>query len=229
MMSIKKKDTYKNLIFTSLSILMLGFMNCTKDSNSRKPYPCPDGQCDGFFTIDTVQNRGSFLDNTGTWHIKYSGINYFRILGELDTLNKAYVINGIPLIETGYDSNYFYIPGNITWTYPVYSFLGLFSNNNLSKAIPFGTKTYTITQLSGNYYIENLAGYQINKKFHYDHPAASTMLQTYSKYNYEPTQQMVFFKEMIGAEADIYVRVIWNNDYGPSVEKIYKLSVKFEA
>jgi len=84
--------------------------NCTKDNSLKKPYPCPDGQCDGFFTIDTVQNRGSFLDNTGTWHIKYSGINYFRILGELDTLNKAYVINGIPLIETGYDSNYFYIP-----------------------------------------------------------------------------------------------------------------------
>jgi len=203
--------------------------NCTKDNSLKKPYPCPDGSCDATFIIDTIQNRGSYIDNTGTWHIKYSGINYFRILGETDTLNRKYVINGIPLIEMGYDSNYFYIPRNITWTYPVYSFLGLFSNNNLSKAIPFGNKTYTIVQLTDIYYIENLAGYQINKKFHYEHPAASTMLQTYSKYDYQPTQQMVFFKEMIGDEAQVYIRVRWNSDLGPTVEKIYTLKIKFEA
>jgi hypothetical protein len=203
--------------------------NCTKDNSLKKPYPCPDGSCDATFIIDTIQNRGSYIDNTGTWHLKYSGINYFRVLGETDTLNRTYVMNGIPLIETGYDSNYFYIPGNITWTYPVYSFLGLFTNNNLGKAIPFGTKTYTITQLTDNYYIENIAGYQINKKFHYNHPAASTMLQSYSKYNYNPTQPMVFFKDMIGDEAEIYIKVTWNTDAGPRVEKVYKLKVKFEA
>ena len=203
--------------------------NCTKDNSLKKPYPCPDGSCDASFIIDTIQNRGSYIDNTGTWHIKHSGLNYFRILGETDTLVRTYVINGIPLIETGYDSNYFYIPGNVTWTYPVYSFLGLYTDNNLKKPIPVGTKTYTITQLTDDYYIQNLAGYQISKKFRYEHPAASTMLQTYSKYNYEPTQQMVFFKDMIGDDASIYIRVTWNTDYGPRVQKTYTLKVKFEG
>jgi hypothetical protein len=55
------------------------------------------------------------------------------------------------------------------------------------------------------------------------------MLQSYSKYNYNPTQQMVFFKDMIGDEAEIYIRVTWNTDAGPRVEKVYKLKVKFEA
>ena len=165
-----KIKLFNNPAFSGIFLIIATIFtltNCTKDNSLKKPYPCPDGSCDASFIIDTIQNRGSFIDNTGTWHIKHSGLNYFRILGETDTLVRTYVINGIPLIETGYDSNYFYIPGNITWTYPVYSFLGLFTNNNLGKAIPFGTKTYTITQLTDNYYIENLAGYQISKKFHF--------------------------------------------------------------
>jgi hypothetical protein len=74
-----------------------------------------------------------------------------------------------------------------------------------------------------------LAGYEINRYFNFNHPAAKTLLQTYSKYTYTPTQQMVFFKDMIGDSADIYIRVLWNNDYGyERVEKVYKLSVIFE-
>jgi hypothetical protein len=212
-------------------ILFIFFISqgCEKDPYSRKPHPCPDKSCEAFFTIDTIQNKGSFKDNNGVWHIKHTGFNYFRILGETDTLVRDYVINGIPLIETGYDSNYFFIPGSVTWTYPVYSFLGLFTNNNLNTAIPVGTRTYSIVQLTDNYYIQNLAGYTIPKKFRYEHKAAYTMLQTYSKYNYQPRQQMVFFKEMIGQEAEIYINVIWNYDYGPSEEKTYKLKVKFEG
>jgi len=210
-----------------LFIIICLSYSCRKDPLANKPYPCIDGECDAFFIIDTIQNKGSFLDNNGVWNIKYSGLNYFRIIGETDELDSTYIINGIPLIETGYDSNYFYIAGQVTWTYPVYSFLGLFADNNLKKAIPFGTRTYTITQLTDTYYIDNLAGYQISKKFKYNHPAASTMLQSYSKYNYNPIQQMVFFKDMIGDTAKIFIRVTWNNDYGKSVEKTYELKIKF--
>lgn len=192
-------------------------------------YPCVDGNCDGVFEIDTNQNPGSYLDANGIWHIKYSGLNYFRVKGVLDPLISDFVINEVPLIETSYDSNYFFIPGQVTWSYPVYSFLGLFTNNNLINSIPIGFETYTIPQLVETYSIYNLVGYEINKKFNFNHPAAQTMLQTYSKYTYKPIQQMLFFPDMIGDSAAIYIKVLWNSDFGgKTVEKIYELDVIFE-
>ena len=38
---------------------------------------------------------------------------------------------------------------------------------------------------------------------------------------------MVFFKEMIGDKADVFIRVRWNSDLGKRVEKIYNLKIKF--
>jgi hypothetical protein len=210
-------------------LLLLGsiFISCEVDSLNQ--YPCPDGNCDAQFIIDIQQNPGSYQDAQGVWHVKYSGLNYFRIKGQTDQLISEYIINGVPKIETGYDSNYFYIPNQITWTYPVYSYLGLFINNNLQTAIPIGYQNYTLPQIVNNTSVSNLAGYEINRYFNFNHPAAKTMLQTYSKYTYTPTQQMVFFPDMIGDTAKIYIRVLWNSDYGgESVERVYELNVKFE-
>jgi hypothetical protein len=130
-------------------------------------YPCPDGNCDAIFIIDTIQNPGSYQDLNGVWHIKYSGLNYFRIKGQTSIIKNQYLINGVPSIITSFDSNYFYIPNQVTWTYPVYSFLGLFSNNNLSQAILIGNQTYTLPQIINNISVSNLAGYEINKKFNF--------------------------------------------------------------
>lgn len=204
-------------------LLCLFFISC-EDLLKEDKSPCLNGNCEATFVIDTTQNPGSYLDSNGIWHIKYSGLNYFRIKGNTDVLKPEYVINGVPLIETGYDSNYFYIPGNVTWTYPVYSFLGLYTNNNLSNPIPIGFQTYTITQLIESYSISNLAGYEISKYFNFNTAYAQTLLLTYSKYNYHPTQQMVFLPQMIGTEAKIYIRVIWGETY----ERMYMLNVKFE-
>lgn len=214
--------------FTKYFIFIFAFLiSCEINDNSK--YPCPDGNCDAEFVIDTQQNPGSYKDSNGIWHIKHSGLNYFRIKGNTDPLISEYLINGVPQIETGYDSNYFYIPGQVTWTYPVYSYLGLFTNNNLSHPIPIGTQTYTLPQLINDTSVSNLAGYEINRYFNFNHPAAKTLLQTYSRYNYYPTQQMPFFTDMVGDTAEIYIRVLWNSDFsGESVEKIYNLSVIFE-
>lgn len=211
-----------------LLFLSLSFISCTvEDLNDKSP--CIDGSCDAKFIIDTIQNPGSYQDSQGVWHIKHSGLNYFRIKGKTDQLTSQYISNGVPLIETGFDSNYFILPNNITWTYPVYSFLGLFSNNNLQTAIPYGFFTYTLPQITEGGDVTNIVGYEISKHFNYNHPAAQTMLQTYSKYNYSPQKEMIFFTDMIGDEAKIYIRVIFNSDYGGvSEEKIYELKVKFE-
>ena len=209
-------------------LLVLGFIFISCEVDPVNQYPCPDGNCDAQFVIDTQQNPGSYQDANGVWHIKYSGLNYFRIKGNTDPLISDYVLNGVPKMEVGYDSNYFYIPNNVTWTYPVYSYLGLFINNNLQTAIPIGYFNYTLPQIVNDTSVSNIAGYEISRYFNFNHVAAKTMLQTYSKYTYTPTQQMVFFPDMIGDTAQIYIRVLWNSDFGgESIERIYQLNVKF--
>ena len=214
---------YNKKLYTLLLIPII-FLSSCEELLEKETSHCLDGNCEATFVIDVTQNPGSYLDNDGMWHIKYSGLNYFRIKGNTDILKPEYVINGVPLMETGYDSNYFFILGNVTWKYPVYSFLGLFTNNNLTNPISIGFETYTMMQLVENYSISNLAGYEITKHFNFNTPYAQTLLQTYSKYNYQPRQQMVFFREMIGDEAEIYIRVIW----GETEIKNYTLKVKFE-
>lgn len=211
-----------------ICVFLVLFISC-EDITEEKIYPCPDGNCDAEFVVDIQQNPDSYKDANGIWHVKHSGLNYFRIKGTTDTLVASYIVNGVPLMETGYDSNYFYVPGQVTWTYPVYSYLGLYINNNLSQPIPIGSQTVTLPQLVNDTSVSNLAGYEINRYFNFNHPVAKTMLQTYSKYTYTPTQQMPFFTDMIGDSAEIYIKVLWNSDFvGDSVEKVYKLSVIFE-
>lgn len=211
-----------------ICVFLVLFISC-EDITEEKIYPCPDGNCDAEFVVDIQQNPDSYKDANGIWHVKHSGLNYFRIKGTTDPLVDSYIVNGVPLMETGYDSNYFYVPGQVTWTYPVYSYLGLYINNNLSQPIPVGTQTVTLPQLVNDTSVSNLAGYEINRYFNFNHPAAKTMLQTYSKYTYTPTQQIPFVTDMIGDTVDFYIRVLWNSDFGgESVEKTYKLSVIFE-
>jgi hypothetical protein len=64
----------KKVIF--LLGLFLVLTSCTVDPVSSSP--C-GGNCEGTFRIDVAQNPGSYQDPQGTWHIKYSGLNYFRI------------------------------------------------------------------------------------------------------------------------------------------------------
>lgn len=210
-------------------LLALSFISISCEVDSLNQYPCPDGNCDAQFIIDTQQNPGSYQDENGVWHVKYSGLHYFRIKGLTDSLIPDYIINGVPQIEVGYDSNYFYTPTGVTWTYPVYSYLGLYTNNNLSTPIPIGYQTYTLPQLINDTSVSNLAGYEINRYFNFNHPAAKTLLQTYSKYTYTPTQLIPYHPNMIGDSVEIYIRVLFNSDFsGESVEKFYTLKIKFE-
>lgn len=172
-------------------------------------YPCPDGNCDLMFIIDDQHNSDSYKDKNGLWLIKYSGLNYFRILCQTDPIIDKYLISNVPSIFTAFDSNFFYILSLVTWTYPVYSYQGLFFNKNMNKAIPVRFQTYTFPQLVRNYDIMNLAGYVITKNLNVNvnHQAYPTYFSTYSKYNYYPIQQMVFFREMISKTAEIYFNV----------------------
>lgn len=208
----------------TLSIILLTLISCSVETSSSQV--CQDGSCDAEFWIDTNVSPGSYLDTQGIWHVEYNGSRYFTLKGSVDQLMPDYVINGVPLIETGFDSNFFFTTDNVQWTYPVYSFLGLFSNNTLTKAIPYGYVTRTIPQIqSSGIDITNLVGYQITKVTTFNKPYSPDLLSTYSKYNYTPKQQMVYLPSFVGKTADIYVKVAW----GEGIEKHeYKIQVIFE-
>lgn len=74
---------------------------------------CLNGDCQADFWIDLQGHPGTYKDINGVWHIKHAGLNYFTVKGNLSPLNPHYVINNVPLVETSFDSNFFYIPGNV--------------------------------------------------------------------------------------------------------------------
>jgi hypothetical protein len=160
------------------------------------------------FWIDTNVSPGSYVDAQGVWHVEYSGLHYFTIKGSIPQLNPLYVINRVPLIEVAFDSDFFYIPGIVTWRYAVYSYRGDFADRLLTTPIPVGYQTFTFPQLIKQYSIMNLAGYEITKNPNVDvnHPAYSTYFASYSKYNYNPQQQMVFFPDFVGEKVTVFIR-----------------------
>ena len=195
-----------------IAFALISFIGCTSDSLEQPV--CLNGECYGDFYIDTLGHPGTYQDSQGVWHIKHAGLNYFTVKGNLSALDPHYVINGVPLVITAYDSNFFYLPGNVIWTYPVYSFLGLWTSNQMNTPIPVGTQTYTFPQLVQQYTIENLAGYEIqhNPNVNVNHPAYPTYFATYSRYTYRPQQNMVFFTDFIGKSATIYIEITFGED-----------------
>ena len=195
-----------------IAIALISFFGCTSDQLEQPV--CLNGDCYGDFYIDTLGHPGTYQDSQGIWHIKHAGLNYFTVKGNLSTLDPHYVINGVPLVVTGYDSNFFYLPGNVIWTYPVYSFLGLWSSNQMNTPIPIGTQTYTFPQLVTQTSIMNLAGYEIqrNPNVNVNHPAYQTYFATYSRYTYRPQQSMVFFRDFIGKFATIYIEITFGEN-----------------
>lgn len=195
-----------------ITIALIFFFGCTSDQLEQPV--CLNGDCYGDFFIDTLGHPGTYQDSQGVWHIKHAGLNYFTLKGNLSTLDPHYVINGVPLVVTGYDSNFFYLPGNVIWTYPVYSFLGLWSSNQMNTPIAIGTQTYTFPQLVTQTSIMNLAGYEIqrNPNVNVNHPAYPTYFATYSRYTYRPQQSMVFFTDFIGKSATIYIEITFGEN-----------------
>ncbi|WP_353083299.1 hypothetical protein [Flavobacterium sp.] len=209
---------------TTLLVIMT-LLGCEKESPIQNT--CLNGDCYANFYIDTLGHPGTYQDNQGVWHIKHAGLDYFTVKGTISPLDPHYVINGVPLVSTGFDSNFFYTLGNVIWTYPVYSFLGLWTSNQMNTPIPVGTQTYTFPQLVQQTTIENLAGYEIqhNPNVNVNHPAYPTYFATYSKYTYSPQQSMVFFDDFEGKTASIYIRVTFGEDK-VTIEK--ELKIAFE-
>ena len=211
------------LIFSFISLLT----SCSKEEIT-SPYPCLDGNCDTFFEIDPLVSPGVYQDENGYWHIEHQGYNYFTIKGQLDELHPDYVVNGVPLIETIFDSNYWVWIDGITFTVPLYSVLSFFTDGDYTNPIPVGNLTYTIEDMAQNHPPLNIVGYQINKNQCLDCPYSSTLIGTYSKYSYNPQQQIFFDNQMVGDTAKVFIRTIFNSDVGPNVEVDKEFNIIFE-
>jgi hypothetical protein len=198
----------------NLFLLLLSLFAFSCSTPEIEPDVCLNGDCYGTFWVDTMGHPGTYQDGQGVWHIKHAGLNYFTVKGQLSPLDPHYVINNVPLVITSFDSNFFYLPGNVTWTYPVYSYQGLWSSNQMNTPIAVGTQTYTFPQLSQQSSIMNLVGYTIQP--HTDFYANQSVLQSYfctnSRYTYTPQQSMAFFQDFIGQSATIYINITFGEN-----------------
>jgi len=215
----------KQIKFLFLLVISLLVFSCTPDEVV--PNVCLNGDCGAEFWIDTQGHPGTYQDAQGVWHIKHANLDYFTVKGRINQLDPHYVINGVPLISTGFDSNLFYTLGNVIWTYPVYSYLGLWSSSQMNTPIPVGTQTYTFPQLVQQSTILNLAGYEIqrNPNANVNHPAYKTYFATYSSYTYTPQQSMVFFDDLEGKTAIIYIEVTLGENK-ETIRKELKISLE---
>lgn len=203
------------------SILFLALIACKKEPT---PIVCPGG-CDAEYYITSPNAQ---LDPNNHWHIPFVGLNYFTIRGILTPLDSEYVINGEPLVEAKFDSDYWIILDTVHFTTPMYSYLGWWSDNNYMNPIAVGNHEYNMVFLANNYMPINMAGYQLHKYMCWDCPYTPTLLGTYSKYTYEPGQNFIYDNEMIGDTAHIFIKTTFNTDLGARKIVETKLNVIFE-
>ena len=182
--------------------LLLIFFSCSSEEETSICYP--QEQCSAQFWIDPLVSPGVYEDENGYWHIEHQGYNYFTIKGQLSEAELAEV-NGVPLVETIFDSNYWVWINGITFTVPLYSVLGYFTGGGYNNPIPVGNLTYTIEEMAQTHPPLNIVGYQINPNQCLDCPYSPTLIGTRSKYNYTPQQQIFFDNQMKGDTAKILI------------------------
>ena len=194
-------------------ITLISFLWACSPEELIKPYPCVDGDCNSFFQIDPQVSPGVYQDENGYWHIEYYGPKYFTIMGQLDELDEYYEVNGVPLVEVAYDSDYWIAFDSISFQVPIYSVLSWFSNGDWNNLIPIGNQTYTLTDIARIQPPLNIVGYQIQKNFCWECPYAPTLLGTYSKYNYNPRQQFYLNNTMVGDTLKVMTKVMFASEY----------------
>tara|TARA_R110000796_G_C14479584_1_gene426517 strand:+ start:290 stop:967 length:678 start_codon:yes stop_codon:yes gene_type:complete len=220
------KESIKTiLLFLGLILSLIFAPSCTKVTIH--PNVCINGDCESQFIV-AYENQEIFPNANGHYEIGWNGLEYFQVKGQLSRLNSDYCnADGIPFIETKFDSDYWVVFNNLYFTTPMYSFLGWFNNQGLNTPIPMGQYTYTMNDLIGLHPPLNVVGYQIPKHFCTECPYAPTIVGTYSKYNYEPTQNILLDDEMVGDTINIFIETKFNTeDVNDRPSKIIKTQIK---
>ena len=220
------KYTKQFFIFTGLYALLVLSVSCSQEEISLSP--CLSGDCNAIYTIDPLVSPGATLGADGYWRIRYNGLKYFTIEGNLDILQDKYVINKVPLVETKYDSNYWIAFDKISFRTPYYTYLGWFTGGGFNNPIPVGEISYTLTDIAKIQPPLNIVGYQIQKNFCWGCKYAETLIGTYSKYTYNPRKAVYLNSRMIGDTINVFIKTIWNTDVGEREEKEYELKIIVE-
>ena len=206
------KDSNKTiLLFLGLILSLIFAPSCTKQETIHQSV-C-DGNCDATHIV-VYKNQEIFPNGNGDYEIEWDGLNYFQIKGLLTPLNDQYVINGIPLVETKYDSDYWVVFDSLQFQTPMFSYLGWFTDQGLNTPITIGPYVYTINDLINLHPPYNIAGYQLPKYWCTECPAAESHVGSYSKYNYEPTQNFLLDDEMIGDTINLFIESVFNTEQG---------------
>jgi hypothetical protein len=181
----KKIKVMKTL---SYILLVLVLSSCYKHSKIW-PELC-DGNCDGTYKV--IYKGQEILPNSnGDYEIAWDGLNYFQIEGQLTELTEEYCnADGVPFIETGFDSDYWVVFDTLGFQIPMYSYLGWFNDQSMNTPIAIGNHNYTINNLIDLHPPYNIAGYQI------------------------PKQKFLLDNEMVVDEINIFIKTTFNTEGG---------------
>lgn len=177
------------------------------------PEPCID--CQIQIQVDTNVSPGTYTDANGYVHVPHNGLTYFTVESVMSEIDDAYVVNGVPLVEVDWDSDYWVVFNGIGFQYSLYSLFGYYDATG--TAIPVGDTIYYWNNISPP---TNIVGYVYNSN-------RQRGIQT--KYSYYSRKEVFYDDEMIGDTATVYSRAVWNNDLvGPRKEVIDSLKIIFE-
>jgi hypothetical protein len=206
-----KESTKTILLFLGLILVLIFAPSCTKQETIHQSV-C-NGNCDATHIV-VYKNQEILPNINGHYEIDWDGLNYFQIKGLLTPLNDQYVINGIPLVETRYDSDYWVVFDSLQFQTPMFSYLGWFTDQGLNTPITIGPYVYTMNNLLNLHPPYNIAGYQLPKHWCTECPAAQSYVGSYSKYNYEPTQNFLLDDEMVGDTINVFIETVFNIEQG---------------
>ncbi len=214
MKEINSFKAFLKIAFVYLLVIytLLMLVGCTKDDIRLNPPPC-NGGCETVYEV-IYKNELMYTNADGYYEIEWDDLNYFQISGYTTPLNEEYILNDVPLIEARFDSDYWVVLDSLTFQTPMYSYLGWFNSNTLNDPISVGNLEITLTDMVQLYPPLNVVGYQLPRYFDFDHPAAYTLLGTYSKYNYQPTQNIFLDNEMVGDTINVFIETQFNTDLG---------------
>lgn len=193
-------------------LLFLPLLWACEKNESTIPEPCQE--CFTVYEVDTDLHPGTYF-NDGYWRLKFSGINYFQVTGQLDSIHPRYIINGVPLLQVTYDSDTWYVFDTIAMQIPLYSpFTSLYTSPNFNYPLAVGDTTIYITNPD---YIINAVGYSFG----------STNFVN-AMHTYKPMCKVLVYEEMIGDTISVFIRTRYNYDTGKQriLEDILKVIIE---
>ena len=200
-----------NKVLFIITVFVFTILSCTKQDPY--PHPCVNDNCLADYRV--VYLGDSLNENSdGYYEIQYAGLNYFQVIGKLSELNERYIINEVPLVAAGFDSDYWVLFDTLSFTIPTYSYLGWFNDQTMNTPISIGPYTYTMIDLIDLHPPLNIVGYQIPKYFCWECPYAPTIIGVRSRYNYRPTCNVLLDNEMIGDTINIFIETSFNTEGG---------------